>query len=374
MKKLLGILFTLTLSFLLFVLVVTKLNPSSGTDFDPDSCTDYYYLSLDETEKEAYIAVRSEIYSFPKEIETPILTSKQLGNVLYALLYDDPMLFMFDTCKLETEDGVGYFIPNYTLTEDEYYDYEYAINQKLDEIAETIPESDYEIELYCHDYVVNNCTYTDEGAFYEDNPIGVFIENKAKCAGYSKAFKVLLDRFGIDCVLISGMATNSSQKTDSHMWTAVKISGSWCYNDPTWDDPTSESGEEVCRYDYFNLTEDMLRKTHSDFEFSNECNSAHLYYYIRYNRCFDSCDEGTHLQIAELISDAAKNDNTSITIMFTSAYVKEQAFNCLITEQNIYRILEKASLASEIPFATNKISYFVNDDKNLVTFYFKPKE
>ncbi len=374
MKKLLGISCALAFSFILIVLVVTQLNPGSSTDLDADSCTDYYYLSLDETEKEAYIAVRSEIYSFPKEIETPILSSEQLGNVLNALLYDDPMMFMFDTCKLETEDGTAYFIPSYKMTEDEYYDYEYSIKLKLDEIAENVPEDEYEIELYCHDYVVNNCTYTDKGAYYEDNAMGVFLENKAKCAGYSKAFKVLLDRFGIECVLISGTATNSSQETDSHMWTAVKIGGSWCYTDPTWDDPVSKSGEEVCRYEYFNMTEEMLRKTHRDFEFTNECNSPSLYYYIKYNTCFESCDEGTHSRISELVIDAAKNGQTSITLMFSSGYAKEQAFNCLVTEQNIYRILETASLTSEIPFTTNKISYLVNNNQNLITFYFKSEE
>lgn len=374
MKKLIGIICILSVCVIAASYFSDYIDPVYKNGFDDKSCTDYYYLTLDETEKEAYEAVRNSIYSFPKRIKTPALSDEQLSNVLCAVLYDDPMLFMFDSCTLETSGNKAYFIPDYQMTEDEYYEYKNRIDLEVEKIASTSPETEYEKALYCHDYVVNNCTYTDTDAYYEDNTMGVFLENKAQCGGYAEAFKVLLDRVGIECVLIVGKATDSEQKTDSHMWTAVKIDGSWCYTDPTWDDPISTSGEDVCRYVYFNMTEEILRLTHSDFEFREECNSPSLYYYIRYNAYFESCEEDTHSQISKLISDAADNGQESVTIVFASKKAKEQAVDCLIERQNIYRILETASLASEISLVTDSVRYLVGENENSLTIYVEAKE
>ena len=374
MKKLIGILCFIAVCIFLISVICNGNNSDNQNHFHTGSYTDYYYLTLDETEKEAYTAVRESICDFPQKIETPTLSDEQLGNVLSALLYDNPMMFMFDSCTLTSSGNKAYFVPKYKMTEDEYYEYNRLINIEIEKIAKNAPVDEYELELYCHDYIVNNCKYTDTDAYYEDNAVGVFLERKAQCSGYAEAFKILMDRFGIECVLISGTATNYLQETDSHMWTAVKINGSWCYTDPTWDDPITDSDEESCQYVYFNMTEEMLRRSHRDFEFTEECNSPSLYYYIKYKAYFDTCNEDTHSQISALISSAADIGNTSVTLMFASEQAKSKAIDCLFNQEKIYRILETASLASKKPLVTNKVRYLVLEGNNIITIYFEAKE
>ena len=57
------------------------------------------------------------------------------------------------------------------------------------------------------------------------------------CEGYAKAFKVLCDAEKIPCVLVDGMAVNSTGKAESHMWNYVQLQGAWYGVDVTWNDP-----------------------------------------------------------------------------------------------------------------------------------------
>ena len=59
------------------------------------------------------------------------------------------------------------------------------------------------------------------------------------CEGYARAFKVLCDRSGIPCVLVTGEARKDSLSTpESHMWNEVLMCDSlWYAVDVTWNDP-----------------------------------------------------------------------------------------------------------------------------------------
>ncbi len=63
------------------------------------------------------------------------------------------------------------------------------------------------------------------------------------CEGYARALKVLCDRSGIPCVLVDGMATNSSGNGEAHMWNYVQADdGNWYAVDVTWNDPVISGG------------------------------------------------------------------------------------------------------------------------------------
>ncbi|MGN0633492.1 MAG: transglutaminase domain-containing protein [Oscillospiraceae bacterium] len=59
--------------------------------------------------------------------------------------------------------------------------------------------------------------------------------NGPVCEGYSRAFKVLCNKAGIPCFLVSGVANGGG-----HMWNAAQVDGSWYYMDVTWNDPVLE--------------------------------------------------------------------------------------------------------------------------------------
>jgi len=354
--------------------ILTPPQPEEPKVFPQGDYTDYHYLALDECEKQVYTAVKEQIYSFPPRIETPTATKAQLENVLNALICDNPMMFMFNTCTLDITDSYAAFVPEYNMSFSEYTQYAESIEAVIASLEKDMPDSDFEKELFCHDYIVNNCIYSDTDETHEASVVGALVTGKAKCSGYAKALKLLLNRFGIESVLVSGKATDYSSNTQNHMWNAVRIDGSWCYTDPTWNDPVNDDGEQIYQHIFFNMTEDMLRRTHHDFEFQHECNDASIYYYIRYNAYFESCDSGNHPAIASLIATAANSGKEKAEIMFADSESATKAFDCLFIDENIYRILETANLSANCELVTNRIKYAVNENENLITLYFSIKE
>lgn len=61
------------------------------------------------------------------------------------------------------------------------------------------------------------------------------------CEGYARAFKVLCDATGIECVLVDGQAVNNSG-TGPHMWNYVQVGSNWYAVDVTWNDPSGGNG------------------------------------------------------------------------------------------------------------------------------------
>ena len=86
---------------------------------------------------------------------------------------------------------------------------------------------------------MGNCTYCalTHGI---PNPHIAIVNKKTVCAGYAKAFQLLLTKLNIPCYYIVGFAK------EAHAWNIVKLDG--YYNvDLTWDDAKEQ-------YKYFNKT------------------------------------------------------------------------------------------------------------------------
>lgn len=102
-----------------------------------------------------------------------------------------------------------------------------------------------------HDYVCETAIYDDAYNSYGEgteaynkihSAAGFFLDenHKVVCDGYSKAFKILCDKFGIPCVIIPGKTTGG------HAWNYVQMEdGCWYLVDTTWDDVGG------VRYSYF---------------------------------------------------------------------------------------------------------------------------
>lgn len=70
------------------------------------------------------------------------------------------------------------------------------------------------------------------------------------CTAYAKAFKVLCDRLGIPCVLVTGYARdNWQQEAGPHMWNYVQLRGQWYAVDVTWNDPSTGTTAAVSGYE-----------------------------------------------------------------------------------------------------------------------------
>ncbi len=348
---------------------------NTQTVFEAADYTDYYYTHLTETEKQAYTAVRKQVYDFPKSIKVPQINSDSLEKVLTALICDDPYLFMFDSCTLVTVGSSNYFEPDYFLTQQEYEDKKQQINSAVDSIFSALPNgSTYDKQLYLHDTLINSCQYSDSNATEEADISGVFIDGYAKCSGYAKAYKLLLDRAGIPCVLINGYAEDYDGNGTNHMWTATETDGVWSYTDITWDDPITENGEPICRRAYFCMSEDMLSDTHSRFEFDNDCPDTGLYYYKAYNLYYNDYNNETLSDISALISACANNGKTEVEFMFADSAAFDKAVKALFDSEQIYTALDKAKLNSRKSFKTDSIRYRTDRNLNTITLFLEIKD
>ncbi|MCD8098177.1 MAG: DUF5722 domain-containing protein [Lachnospiraceae bacterium] len=221
--------------------------------------------------------------------------SEAYSRAFNAFWLDYPEVFWFSSMKIgykisaSTDSGssTGYTgkIAEITLTASEYYsgamsqveDYWEAVYSILVELGlkeETVDGtgetsytstgcSDYTAVKLIHDYLCDTITYNTTAANHMDDTSYDYAHTSSAaflgygdvgksvvCDGYSKAFKVLCDAMGLDCVLVTGYGvTSADYDMGAHAWNYVQMDGKWYLVDVTWDDPDSEDSEIA--YTYF---------------------------------------------------------------------------------------------------------------------------
>lgn len=105
-----------------------------------------------------------------------------------------------------------------------------------------------------HDLIAKKVQYDDNYLTNPENPFhqsaySVFCDDHSVCAGYTKAFEILMNGAGIDTIAVLS--------TD-HAWNMIKINDSWYHMDCTWDDMDGYSGYEMI-YKCFNRSESVIR-------------------------------------------------------------------------------------------------------------------
>lgn len=141
-------------------------------------------------------------------------------------------------------------------------------------VAQLNGYSQYDQVKYLHDWLINTLKY--DTTYKKDNihnVYGAFKNQEVVCEGYARTFKYILDGLGIESVLVSGNATNSTGATESHAWNYVKINDKWYAIDVTWDDPIIvDNGEltESLRYKYFLCGSNTFFKNHKEDGYLSE--------------------------------------------------------------------------------------------------------
>ena len=130
-----------------------------------------------------------------------------------------------------------------------------ALNARVQELtADLKGKSDYEKSLILHDRIVNTVTYRNNA--YDQNVIGALLHGQAVCAGYSRAYQLLLQTVGIPSHVVTGYSLGQN-----HAWNLVQLDGDWYYTDVTWDDQTDTDGHIF--YAYLNLPYEWMNLDHT---------------------------------------------------------------------------------------------------------------
>lgn len=279
-------------------------------------------------------------------IEESALTEAQVRLTIKALTDDNPEIFwLSSTFGFLIHEELSYtavqlysrYSPDELKTRVE--DFTTSVNEIFTKLQKGM--SEYQRELFIHDYIVDNCEYDESVILTEDTTtlrsdvfesFGAIVDNLAVCEGYSRAFQMLCHGVGIECINLVGESEDVL-----HMWSAVELGGDWYYVDTTWDD----NDDEAFKYDYFNINEKQLTKDH---EFSplvsemsdEEINGTDDLSAQTSNFTIPQCTEKAYnYYIRETVHLTDYYDDDIVESLLSSAMKKEKYFHFYIDPKKL---------------------------------------
>ena len=221
------------------------------------------YAALDKAINKPY----SEKFRAPKP-----QTAEKTRAILELYKDDHPDVFWLDDTSLysyvESGDSITIEL-NFKLDGDALAAAKQRLEQSVRAATDNAPTdaTDYQLELYVHDYLLEHCAYDSEAVELhqndsvranEQNAYGALVEGKAVCEGYARAFCLLCTRLGLKNWVLQGTSENVN-----HIWNCVELDGNWYHVDATWDDRDGESTSGSDNYYYFNVNDTEIKKDHT---------------------------------------------------------------------------------------------------------------
>lgn len=216
----------------------------------------YYGNILTEGEKKAYNAIIKAALNFQIEVNVDGygIHPDRVVNLIRCVINDNPDIYWLEGgCKYWHDDNgnVLKVALNYNSTKDEVYNLKSTLEENTQRLLNGVDSKTSDIDKIkqIHDNIVKSTYYSLEGNNIRDIR-GVMIEGRGVCESYAETTKYLLDKIGVQSILVSG-----NTKGGAHEWNLVLIDGEWKALDTTWDDPIPYAGkslpEDYVRYDYF---------------------------------------------------------------------------------------------------------------------------
>lgn len=240
----------------------------------------YYFNKLNDIEKEVYAYVAKSTKELQEEVRikttnTKTITTTELqsniNKALEAYRYDYPEIFYLNSTyeiKISTNsyNHIINIILDYTITDVEKIKQKQVLmEERVQEIISTIitkSMSDYEKEVAIHDYLTKNIKYYNYGDINSipsemHNAYNALVNNEAVCDGISKAFQIIMNSLGIECITVGGILDGVS-----HAWNIIKIKNKYYHVDITSDKYTTKEEYLGVFHAYFNISDEKISHTH----------------------------------------------------------------------------------------------------------------
>lgn len=323
----------------------------------------YSYRFLDE--KQTYIY--DEIISAAEQYGSSItfssdkdITSEDYCDV-YQIIYDDePSLFYLDKKMQYAVNSSTKRLASskmfYKYSSSEIYKMQSEIDTEVNKIFAMISDdmTDYDKIKLFHDVLASTVVY-DESAPNCRDIYGVFVDKKAICGGYSKAFSYLCSKAGIETATVTGDADGLP-----HMWNKVKINGKWYNIDVTYA-VSNESESSYVRYDYFCVPDKMLEESRTVYKQSYkypEAVSDEYGYFTQNGLVADSWAEIKIILRDELVRCSA-DKSSPVQVKCSDRKVYEEAVYNLFdsSSKQALDIYEEAYPDAENKFNTSVVNF-----------------
>lgn len=197
-------------------------------------------------------------------LEKENIREKSLVFSFIEVLRENPEVFYTEGARiLHARGNYINYKPNYREEKGLIREKKNNLERKIDQVLSEIIEdsmSDLHKELMIHDYIVATTEYDmrieniDTMPRDSYNAYGALINKKAVCQGYAETLKILLNRVGIDSIIVSSKEMN-------HAWNIVTIDGQDYHVDATYNDPIPDVSGRIL-YEFFNLSDKDMRETH----------------------------------------------------------------------------------------------------------------
>ena len=264
---------------------------------------------------QVYYTILDALLSFSATVRLPDTpytdTAQEAFELVERCTNDHPEILYYSGC---TYSAGGILTLQYSKSVEVMKEHTSFLMEKTEEIIDDIitPDmTDYQKELAIHDYIITNCDYDSEGFEKGEIPAesfsayGALCSGTAVCAGYAEAAKLLLDRAGVGCRMVTG-----TSRGIGHAWNIVEIDGGFYHLDITWDDPVMADGSSVLKHHYFNLTGKEIAVDHQwDQNAYPICNATKYNYYI-YNDLVVPDEE----EFVNLVTESVQNGNRSLSV------------------------------------------------------------
>lgn len=330
----------------------------------------YSYHRLGEAEQKLYLEMLDALTDMSEEIRLSTLDVTQLDRIFSCVMNDHPELFYVEGFRY-TEHFLGEalteitFEGTYSMTKEDaepvLLDMERSLSGCMSEVP--LNEDEYSTVKYLYEYLIDNTEY-DKDADNNQNICSVFLEGHSVCQGYAKAMQYMLQKVGIQSVLVTGYTGS-----ERHAWNLVRVNGKYYYLDPTWGDASYfYSGDEnsdgggfspTINYDYFLVTTEEISRTHT-FEESVElpvCDSIEDNYYVREGLYFESYDRQ---QLENIFDSEAVKMADYVTLKCANAQVYSEMLSGIIEDKQIFGLIKNSERA---------ISYASNEELCTISFW-----
>lgn len=170
-------------------------------------------------------------------ISDPDAISRDLEMILSAISLGNPELFFVKNCISPSISGDTFSVEMSSIyDESTLSEKNDELNNEVDRIVEIIkkiPEKTdqiYRLNEYLSVRIAGNMNTNPEYG----NAYGAIIGCEARCEGYAKAAKMILDRLGFKNDIITGTATQDGE-TVPHAWNVIEVDGQNYYFDFAWN-------------------------------------------------------------------------------------------------------------------------------------------
>ena len=343
--------------------------PDPPKEDKPMSELYYAYHGLDEEKQKIYLEIYDALSGMKSGVPLSTVDKSVLDVVFACVMNDHPELFHVEGYQY-TEYTLGStitgitFSGTYSMTSAQVQQSAQRIEQKLEACFQDVPlnEDEYSTVKYLYEWLINNTEY-DKTVENNQNICSVFLEGRSVCQGYAKAMQYMLQRAGIQCLLVTGF-TNGER----HGWNLVRVNGAYYYLDPTWGDASYASGgtgsaaegfAPAINYDYFLVTTDEITRTHSIEKAVElpQCTAVDDNYFVREGLYFEVYDEG---KLAAVLDSEAVDAAGCVTIKCGSMETYTQMVQILIDSQKIFDFVDKRG---------ESIAYTSNDQQRTISFW-----